>query len=71
MPARRWSRPRQLRDEREGIAEQLENRLAADPLAEVLTSMPGVGVRTAINIIVHVGDGSAFRSPVRCAALHT
>lgn len=58
----------QVRDERDGIAEQLENRLAAHPLAEVLTSMPGVGVRTAINILVHVGDGSAFSSAAHLAA---
>lgn len=59
---------RQVRDERDGVAEQLENRLAAHPLAQVLTSMPGVGVRTAINILVHVGDGSAFPSAAHLAA---
>jgi transposase len=58
----------QVRDERDRIAEQLENRLEAHPLAEVLTSMPGVGVRTVINILVHVADASAFRSAAHLAA---
>jgi hypothetical protein len=44
----------QLRDvstERAALAEDLEARLEAHPLAEVLTSMPGVGLRTAIKIL--------------------
>ncbi len=32
------------------------------PLARVLTSMPGVGVRTGPRILLKVGDGSAFTS---------
>jgi len=59
---------RQVRDERDSIVEQLEQRLDAHPLAEVLTSMPGIGVRTAINILVHVGDGSAFPTAAHLAA---
>ncbi len=30
------------------------------PLAKVLTSMPGVGVRTGARILLEVGDGTAF-----------
>jgi len=56
------------RDERDSIAEQLTARLEAHPLAEVLTSMPGVGVRTATTVLIHVGDGTAFRSAAHLAA---
>ncbi len=56
------------RDERDSIAEQLTARLEAHPLAEVLTSMPGVGVRTAITVLIHVGDGTAFRSAAHRSA---
>ncbi len=34
--------------------------LDAHPLAKVLTSMPGVGVRTGARIRLEVGDRSAF-----------
>jgi len=53
------------RDERDSIAEQLTARLEAHPLAEVLTSLPGVGVRTAITVLIHVGDGNSL--PLRRA----
>jgi len=61
----------QLRDvstERAALAEDLEARLEAHPLAEVLTSMPGVGLRTAIKILTIVGDGSAFPTAGHLAA---
>ncbi|MFR9753822.1 transposase, partial [Nocardia sp. 004] len=32
------------------------------PLAEVLTSMPGIGVRTGTRILLEIGDGTAFAS---------
>lgn len=53
----------QLRDvhaERAHLAADLQARLEAHPLAAVLTSMPGVGFRTALKILTIVGDGSAF-----------
>lgn len=34
--------------------------LAARPLSKVLTSMPGVGVRTGARILIEVGDGGTF-----------
>jgi len=49
-----------LLDQRTEIATQVEQVLDAHPLAEVLTSMPGVGVRTAARILLDVGDGRAF-----------
>ena len=38
------------------------------PLAHVLTSMPGVGVRTAARILLDVGDASVFPTPGHLAA---
>jgi len=61
----------QLRDvhtERHALAAELEARLEAHPLAEVLTSMPGVGLRTAIKLLTIVGDGSAFPTAGHLAA---
>lgn len=59
---------RQVRRQRAELAEELEAKLEAHPLAEVLTSMPGVGFRTAIKILTIVGDGAAFPSPGHLAA---
>ena len=42
--------------------------LDAHPLSRVLTSMPGVGVRTGARILLEVGDGSAFPTPGHLAA---
>ena len=61
----------QLRDthaRRTALAADLEERLEAHPLAEVLTSMPGLGFRTAIKILTIVGDGSAFPTSGHLAA---
>ena len=61
----------QLRDvhlERATLAADLEALLEAHPLAQVLTSMPGLGVRTAIKILTIVGDGSAFPTAGHLAA---
>jgi transposase len=61
----------QLRDthiERSALAADLEARLEAHPLAEVLTSMPGVGFRTALKILTIVGDGTAFPTAAHLAA---
>ncbi len=59
---------REVRDERAALAVELEARLEAHPPAEVLTSMPGVGVRAAIKILTIVGDGSAFVSAAHLAS---
>jgi transposase len=61
----------QLRDahlERTALTTDLEARLEAHPLAAVLTSMPGVGLRTALKILTIVGDGSAFPTAGHLAA---
>ncbi|MGO4664389.1 IS110 family transposase [Terrabacter sp. 2TAF16] len=49
-------------EQREALAAQLQDLLATHPLAEILTSMPGVGPRTAIELLRTVGDGSTFAS---------
>ena len=62
---------RQLRDvhrERDQLATDLETRLADHPLAQVLTSMPGIGVRTCLKILTIIGDGSAFPTPGHLAS---
>ncbi|MGH3621309.1 MAG: IS110 family transposase [Sciscionella sp.] len=61
----------QLRDvhtERATLAADLEARLEAHPLAGVLTSMPGLGFRTALKILTIIGDGSAFPTAAHLAA---
>lgn len=55
-------------DTRAELASELEDLLEAHPLAPVLTSMPGVGVRTAIQLLLTLGDGSAFRTAAHLAS---
>lgn len=55
-------------DQRRDIATHVEQVLDAHPLAPVLTSMPGVGVRTAARILLEVGDGSTFPTAGHLAA---
>ena len=59
---------REVRTERDTLAAELEARLEAHPLAEVLTSMPGLGFRTALKILTIVGDGAAFPTAGHLAA---
>lgn len=42
--------------------------LDAHPLAQVLTSMPGIGVRTGARILLEVGDGTTFPTSGHLAA---
>lgn len=48
--------------QRKQIAEDIEEMFADHPLAEVMTSMPGIGVRTGTRILLEVGDATAFAS---------
>lgn len=59
---------RTVLDQRDQIATQVDKVLDAHPLAAVLTSMPGIGVRTAARVLVEVGDGSAFATAAHLAA---
>jgi transposase len=55
-------------DQRKAIGAQVEKVLDAHPLAGVLISMPGVGVRTAARILLEVGDASGFPTSGHLAA---
>ena len=57
-----------LLEQRANAAAQVEEMLDAHPLAKVLTSMPGIGVRTGARILLEVGDGSSFATPGHLAA---
>ena len=54
--------------QRDQVAEQVERMLDAHPLSSVLTSMPGIGVRTAARILLEVGDGTSFPTAGHLAA---
>jgi transposase len=55
-------------DQRKHLASRIEELLEAHPLSQVLTSLPGVGVRTGARILIDVGDGTAFPSAAHLAA---
>jgi transposase len=55
-------------DQRDTLRTELEDLLATHPLAQILTSMPGVGPRTAIELLRTVGDGSTFASAAHIAS---
>lgn len=55
-------------EQRDDLGADLEALLATHPLAEIITSMPGVGSRTAIELLRTVGDGSTFPSAAHIAA---
>ncbi|RSM51721.1 IS110 family transposase [Amycolatopsis sp. WAC 01376] len=54
--------------QRKTVASEVEEILDAHPLAQVLTSMPGIGVRTAARILLEIGDASGFKSSGHLAA---
>ncbi len=54
-------------DQRKLLAARIEELLEAHPLSKVLTSMPGIGVRTGARILIDVGDGSSFSSAAHLA----
>jgi transposase len=58
----------QVLDTREQLAGELETLLEAHPLAPVLTSLPGLGVRTVITVLLTVGDASAFPTAAHLAS---
>jgi transposase len=55
-------------DQRKLLAGRIEELLETHPLSKVLTSMPGVGVRTGARILIEVGDGSTFPTAGHLAA---
>jgi transposase len=54
--------------QRTQLATEVEEILDAHPLAGVLISMPGIGVRTAARILLEVGDAENFASSAHLAA---
>lgn len=56
-----------LRRQREEVAREVEQRVLAHPLHPVLTSMPGVGIRTAARLLIDVAT-RAFASAAHLAA---
>ncbi len=54
--------------QRKQVATEVEEIRDAHPLAGVLTSMPGIGGRTAARILLEVGDASSFKSSAHLAA---
>jgi len=57
-----------VHEQRRALEAQIEALLEAHPLSTVLTSMPGVGVRTAAVLLVTIGDGSSFPSAAHLAS---
>jgi len=57
-----------LQQQRKQVAAEVEEALDAHPLTRVLTSMPGVGARTAARVLITVGDASSFPTAGHLAA---
>ncbi|MYW16917.1 IS110 family transposase [Streptomyces sp. SID2955] len=57
-----------VHDQRRALQAQIEALLEAHPLSQVLTSMPGIGVRTAAVLLATIGDGSSFPSAAHLAS---
>lgn len=59
---------KELKQQRDIVAEEVEKLVDDFPLSTVLTSMPGVGVKTAAQVLLAAGDMSAFPTPGHLAA---
>lgn len=59
---------RTVLDQRTQLESQIEQLLDAHPLSKVLTSMPGIGVRTGARILAEIGDASAFPTAAHLAS---
>ncbi|WP_406351806.1 IS110 family transposase [Streptomyces sp. NBC_01635] len=57
-----------VHEQRRALEAQIAALLEAHPLSKVLTSMPGVGVRTAAVLLTTVGDGGSFPSAAHLAS---
>ncbi|MDT0469523.1 IS110 family RNA-guided transposase [Streptomyces gibsoniae] len=60
--------PKSVLDQRKLLATRIEELLESHPLSAVLTSMPGIGVRTGARILIDVGDGRSFPTAGHLAA---
>ncbi|KHE74275.1 transposase [Kocuria marina] len=59
---------KELKEQLATVAREVEGMLEDFPLASVLRSMPGIGLKTAAQILLNIGDGSAFETPGHLAA---
>ena len=59
---------RTVLEQRKNLAGDIEELLDAHPLSPVLTSMPGIGVRTGARILAEIGDATAFPTAAHLAA---
>ncbi|MFF3768616.1 IS110 family transposase [Streptomyces sp. NPDC001922] len=57
-----------VHEQRLALEARIENLLEAHPLSQVLTSMPGIGVRTAAVLLATIGDGSNFPTAAHLAS---
>lgn len=57
-----------VHEQRRSMEARINALLEAHPLSPVLTSMPGVGVRTAAVLLVTVGDGTSFPTAAHLAS---
>lgn len=57
-----------IRAQRDELTTEVERLLDDFPLRDVLISMPGIGTKTAANILLAIGDGSSFPSAAHLAA---
>ncbi|MGO1561958.1 Mobile element protein [Actinomycetales bacterium JB111] len=59
---------KELKHQRATVAGEVEAMLEDFPLASVLMSMPGIGIKTAASILLAIGDGTAFATAGHLAA---
>ncbi|GAA2289647.1 insertion element IS110 uncharacterized 43.6 kDa protein [Streptomyces ruber] len=57
-----------VHEQRRATAAQITALLEDHPLSKVLTSLPGVGARTAATLLVTVGDGTSFPTAAHLAS---
>ncbi|MEV7790348.1 IS110 family transposase [Streptomyces sp. NPDC088106] len=57
-----------VHEQRRALETRIEALLEAHPLSSVLTSMPGIGVRTAAVLLATVGDASSFPTAAHLAS---
>jgi transposase len=57
-----------VHEQRRALEAQIEVLLEAHPPSPVVTSMPGIGVRTAAVLLTTVGDASSFPSAAHLAS---
>lgn len=59
---------KELKAQRATVAREVEAMLEGFPLASVLMSMPGIVIKTAAQILLDIGDGTAFETAGHLAA---